>query len=154
MRQRGAARFSRMAERRADRARSLEVPGELLGAVEGALAGSSVRRERGRRVATLEQAGGLGVHGAEGLPVARRQGGVPERLVLDVHRRRLEAEGRRPFVIPTGASDTGIATSSPSRVEAVVRFVMSTATRCRNRIWSKSEVFSRKVCSVHDPLSA
>ena len=57
-------------------------------------------------------------------------------------------------VRPTGASATGIATSSPIMVERVVRSSRSTATRWRSRIWSKSEVFSRKVCSVHDPLSA
>ena len=56
-------------------------------------------------------------------------------------------------VSPTGASATGIATSSPIIVDRVVRLVMSTATRWRRRIRSKSDEFSRKVCSVQEPLS-
>lgn len=36
-------------------------------------------------------------------PVREYQARLPE--LLELHRRRLEAEGRRPFVIPTGASD-------------------------------------------------
>jgi len=57
-------------------------------------------------------------------------------------------------VSPTGASATGIATSCPIIWVAVVRPVMSTATRWRRRILSKSLVFSRKVCSVQLPDSA
>ena len=55
--------------------------------------------------------------------------------------------------LPTGARATGIATGSPSMVEARLRSVMSTATRWRKRMRSKSVVFSRKVCSVQDPDS-
>ena len=51
-------------------------------------------------------------------------------------------------VRPTGASATGIATFCPIIVVSVVRPVMSTATRWRRRIFSKSVVLSRKVCSV------
>ena len=57
-------------------------------------------------------------------------------------------------VSPTGAKATGIATSWPIIWPAVVRPVISTATRCLSRICSKSEEFSRKVCSVQLPLSA
>lgn len=52
-----------------------------------------------------------------------------------------------------GARATGIATGSPSMVEASVRFDMSTATRWRKRSFAKSVVFSRKVCSVQLPDS-
>ena len=51
-------------------------------------------------------------------------------------------------VMPTGASATGIATFCPIMVVSVLRPVMSTATRWRSLIFSKSVVFSRKVCSV------
>ena len=51
-------------------------------------------------------------------------------------------------VMPTGAKATGIATFWPIMVVSVVRPVMSTATRWRRRIFAKSDVFSRKVCSV------
>ena len=57
-------------------------------------------------------------------------------------------------VSPTGASATGIATSCPAMVLAVLRPDMSTATRWRRRISAKSVVFSRKVCSVQLPDSA
>ena len=56
-------------------------------------------------------------------------------------------------VEPTGASATGIATFSPIIVGAVLRPVISTATRWRRRIRSKSVTLSRKVCSVQEPLS-
>jgi L-lactate dehydrogenase (cytochrome) len=56
-------------------------------------------------------------------------------------------------VSPTGESATGIETSWPIMVEARLRPSMSTATRWRRRMASKSEELSRKVCSVHDPLS-
>ena len=46
-------------------------------------------------------------------------------------------------VSPTGASATGIATSRPIIVEASERFSMSTATRWRRRIRSKSVSLSR-----------
>ena len=51
------------------------------------------------------------------------------------------------------ARATGIATASPSMVEARVRFDMSTATRWRKRSLAKSFVLSRKVCSVQLPDS-
>ena len=54
-------------------------------------------------------------------------------------------------VRPTGASAIGSATSRPIIVVAVERFSMSTATRWRRRIRSKSVSFSRKVCSVQEP---
>ena len=54
-------------------------------------------------------------------------------------------------VSPTGASATGIATSRPAIVVFVDRPSMSTATRWRSRIRSKSVSFSRKVCSVQLP---
>ena len=51
-------------------------------------------------------------------------------------------------VSPTGARPTGMVTGSPTMSEASVRPDMSTATFWRRRIWAKSVVFSRKVCSV------
>ena len=56
-------------------------------------------------------------------------------------------------VSPTGERPTGIATSRPSIRDVSVRSDMSTATRWRKRSLSKSEVFSRKVCSVQLPDS-
>ena len=51
-------------------------------------------------------------------------------------------------VRPGGASATGMATGWPIMVEASVRLVMSTATRCRSLMAAKSALLARYVPSV------
>jgi hypothetical protein len=52
-----------------------------------------------------------------------------------------------------GAIATGMLTGWPTMVEASVRLVMSTATRWRSLIRSKSEELARNVPSVYEPDS-
>jgi hypothetical protein len=49
---------------------------------------------------------------------------------------------------PTGANAAGIVTLRPSIMPEISRSDRSRATRWCNRILAKSELFSRKVCSV------
>ena len=55
---------------------------------------------------------------------------------------------------PVGASATGIATSTPIIVVAVLRFSMFTSTRWRSLIAWKSRSLARYVLSVQLPESA